>query len=111
VKGDSSDYITLAFPVVCYPGFMVVASFTHLSITFSNQRFSNCSSTVDIGFVKLTSDSFCGNRDFKMNIQFCYRLCSSSTVIFRNNPLNVRRPLSVNIDLRPLFLFADVVFP
>jgi hypothetical protein len=29
---------------------------------------------VDVGFVKLRSDSFCGNRVFKMNIQFC---CSS----------------------------------
>jgi hypothetical protein len=49
-------------------------SFTHLSIAFSNQRLSNCSPTVDVGFVKLTSDSFCGNRCFQMNIQFC---CSS----------------------------------
>jgi hypothetical protein len=55
----------------------VTPSFTHLSITFSNQRFSNCSPTVDVGFVKLTSDSFCGNRVFKMNIQFCCHLCCS----------------------------------
>jgi hypothetical protein len=35
--------------------FLVVkTSFMHLSITFSNQRFSNCSPTVDAGFVKLT---------------------------------------------------------
>jgi hypothetical protein len=45
--------------------FLVVkTSFMHLSITFSNQRFSNCSPTVDAGFVKLTSDSFCGKRVF-----------------------------------------------
>jgi hypothetical protein len=43
---------------------VVTPSFTHLRITFSNQRFSNCSPTVDAGFVKLTSDSFCGNRVF-----------------------------------------------
>jgi hypothetical protein len=69
VKDDSSDHITHAFPVVCCPGFMVVApSFTHLNITFSKQRFSNCGNTVDVGVVNLTSDSFCGNRVFRMNI-------------------------------------------
>jgi hypothetical protein len=70
MKDDSSHHITRAFPVVCCPDFMVVApSFTHLSITFSNRRFSNCSRTMDVGFVKLMFDSFCGNRVFKMNIQ------------------------------------------
>jgi hypothetical protein len=49
---------------------------------FSNQRFNNCSPTVIVGFVKLMSDSFCGSRVFKMNIQFCCR----SSVIFRNIP-------------------------
>jgi hypothetical protein len=72
VKDDSSGHTTCAFPGVLCPGFMVVTpSFTHLNITFSNQRFSNCSHTVDAGFVKLTSDSFCGNRPVKINIQFC----------------------------------------
>jgi hypothetical protein len=54
-------YHTREFPVVCCSGFTVVTrSFTHLSITFSNQRFSNCNhtATVDIGFEKLTSDRF-----------------------------------------------------
>jgi hypothetical protein len=50
---------------------ILTPSFTHLSITFSNQRFSNCNPTVDVRFFKLMSDSFCGNRVFKMNIQFC----------------------------------------
>jgi hypothetical protein len=27
--------------------------FTHLSTIFSNQRFSNCSSAMDVGFEKL----------------------------------------------------------
>jgi hypothetical protein len=61
-------------------------SFTHFSITFSNQRFSNCSPPVDVGSVKLTSDSFCGN----MNIQFCCNLWCSSSVIFRNTPPQCR---------------------
>jgi hypothetical protein len=53
-----------AFSVVLMSTFYgrdVTSSFTHLSITFSNQRFSNCSPTVDVGFVKLTSDSSWGN--------------------------------------------------
>jgi hypothetical protein len=40
-----------AFPVVWCPDFMVVTpSFTHLSITFSNQRFSNRSPNVYVDF-------------------------------------------------------------
>jgi hypothetical protein len=35
----------------------------------SNQKLSNCSSTIDVGFGKLTLDSFCGDMVFKMNIQ------------------------------------------
>jgi pyrimidine deaminase RibD-like protein len=38
----------------------VTPSFMHLCITLSNQRFSNCSPTMDVGFVKLKSDRFCG---------------------------------------------------
>jgi hypothetical protein len=80
VKDDSSDRIMWAFPVVWCPGFMVVTpSFRHLSTTFSNLRFSNCSPSMDARFVKLTSDSFCGNRVFKMNIQFfCPDTCAAN---------------------------------
>jgi hypothetical protein len=47
VKDDSSDHIMCAFPFVWYPGFMVVTPpFTHLSITLSKQRLSNCSPAV-----------------------------------------------------------------
>jgi hypothetical protein len=35
---------------------VVTPSFTHLGITFSKQRLSNCSPIVNVGFVKLTSD-------------------------------------------------------
>jgi hypothetical protein len=41
-------------------------SFTHLSIILCNQRFFNYSPTMDVGFVKFTLDSLCGNRVFKM---------------------------------------------
>jgi hypothetical protein len=106
MKEDSSN-ITHAFPVAWCPGFMVMTPlFTHLSITFSNQRFSNCCPTVNVAFVKLTSFSFCGNRVFKMNIQFC---CSRS-VIFETIFLSVRWS-PVIVDSCPLFLFADAGFP
>jgi hypothetical protein len=53
---DSSDLIMRAFPVVGCPGFMVVIpSFMLLSTAFNNQRFGNCSPTVEVGFVKLMS--------------------------------------------------------
>jgi hypothetical protein len=33
---------------------------------------------MDVGFVKLTSDSFCGNRVFKTNVQFfCPVTCAA----------------------------------
>jgi hypothetical protein len=38
-----------------------VTSFMHLSTAFSNQRFINCSPTVDAGFENIMSDSFCVN--------------------------------------------------
>jgi hypothetical protein len=70
---------------------------------------------VDAGFVKLKSDSVCGNRVFKMNIQFCCPLviCAAAVLRFfeKKIPLNVRRSFSFNVDFRPLFLFAHVVFP
>jgi hypothetical protein len=39
----------------------VTPSFTHMSITRSNQIFINYSHTVDAEIMKLTSDSICGN--------------------------------------------------
>jgi hypothetical protein len=85
-------------------------SFTHLSITSSNKRFSNYSPTVAVGFVNFTSDTSCGNRFVGINIQFRCHLCFSMW-FFETILLNVRRSLSVNVNFRPLFLFADVLFP
>jgi hypothetical protein len=80
------------FPVVSCTGFMVVTpSSTHLSITLSSPRFGNCSPKVDVGFVKLTSDSFCRNRVFKMNIQFCRPVtCVPVLVSFFETILKIR---------------------
>jgi hypothetical protein len=71
-------------PEYCTTILLLKPSFTYLNITFSIQRFSNCSPTMNVGFVKLTGYSFCGNKVLKMNIQFCCYLCC--TMIFRNNP-------------------------
>jgi hypothetical protein len=54
---------------------IIYASEHYFSVT---QRFNTCSPTVDVGFVKLTFDSFCGNSVFKMNIQFfCPVTCAA----------------------------------
>jgi hypothetical protein len=106
--------IRRAFPLVWYPGFMVVTpSFTQLSITVSNQSLKNCGPIIDVGFVKLMSDSLCRNWVFRMNIHFCCPVTCAVVVVwfFEIKFLNVRRSLSVNVDFFPLFLFADVVFP
>jgi hypothetical protein len=36
---------------------------------------------VDVGFVKLTSDSFYGNMVFKMNIQLCCPVICAAAVV------------------------------
>ena len=78
---------THLFPVTRCPCFMIITpSFSPYSTVFSNQKLSNCTSTVDVGSVKL-SDHFCKNWVFKMNIQFWCQRCCSISVIFRNNPL------------------------
>lgn len=67
MKDDSSEDIRRGLPVASFAGFMIViASFTHLSITLINQRFSNYSpiATMNLVFVKLLSDSYYGNRVF-----------------------------------------------
>jgi hypothetical protein len=111
VKNNSSDHITWTFPVVWCPGFMdVTPLFMQLSIIFSNQRFSNCSPTMDVGCVKLKLDSFCGNSVFKMySVLLPSHLCCSSAVIFQNNASQCT--ISSYQCWFSLFLFTDVVFP
>jgi hypothetical protein len=78
VEEDSPDHITRTFPVVRCPGFMVVTpSFTHLSIAIGNHNCSSCSPTVDVGFLKHTSDIFVE----RGSSYLCY-----SFVIFQNSP-------------------------
>jgi hypothetical protein len=36
---------------------------------------------MDVGFVKLMVDSFCGNGVFKMNIQFCCPVTCAAVVL------------------------------
>ena len=99
------------FPIIKHPGFIIIMpSFRPFSIVFSNQRFSNCSCTVDVGFVKLLSDWFCGNKIFKMNIEFCHHLCRSSSVIVRHNPLQWTIIPLTQFVFWPLILLANDVF-
>jgi hypothetical protein len=81
---------------------VVTPLFTHMSIIFGNQRFNNCSPTVDVGFVKLTSDSYFGN-----SLPVLQYFCD----FFETVLLTVRQSLSLNVHFRPLVLFVDVVFP
>jgi hypothetical protein len=78
-----------AFLVVWCPSFMIVTPlFKVPSITFNNQRFSYCSPAVDVVFVKLTSDSFCGKQGLQdeYSVLLSCHLCCSVSVIFRNSP-------------------------
>ena len=51
------------FPIIRWPDVVIItSSFPPFSAVFSNQRFSNCSTTMNVvGFVKLSSDCFCAN--------------------------------------------------
>ena len=50
------------FPIIRRPGFIFITPcFSPFNVAFSNRSFSNRSSTADDGFVKLSSDCFCGN--------------------------------------------------
>jgi hypothetical protein len=60
-----------------------------------------------------TSGIVCGNRVFKMNIQFCCPVTYAAVIMwfFETILRKAGRSLSVNVDFRSLLLFADVVFP
>jgi hypothetical protein len=102
-----------AFTVVWCPGFMVVTpSFTQLSISFSNQRLNNFSPTVDVGFVKLMLDSFCGNIVFKINIQFCCPVTCTAVVLSRfwTSPRGPAEWPPSSQDLASLDYFCEVTW-
>jgi hypothetical protein len=88
--------------------------FTHLSITFSNQRFRNCSPIVDVGFLKLTSRRTVFMETWSSRWIFssaAVHLCFGCSVIFSKQSFSMQaQSLSVIVHLRPLLLFADV-FP
>jgi hypothetical protein len=92
----------------------VTPSFTHLSITFSNQRCGSCSPTVDVG---LWSSRHVGHFLWKQDLQYeysvllsCHLYCRSS-VIFRNNPSQCTRIPLRQCWLSPIVPLPDVVFP
>jgi hypothetical protein len=93
------------YPIITRPGFMSTPSFSPFSVVFSNQRFRNCSFTVDVGFVKLSSDWV-----RKMNIEFWCHLCCSSSVILDTILFNVQQSIPMRFGFRPLVLVADDVF-
>jgi hypothetical protein len=63
-------------------------------------------------FVMLTSDSFCGNRAFEMNVQFCCLVTCSAVILWfvRNNPQCTTISFC-HCWFSPLYPFVDVVFP
>ena len=68
VNDDTSDQIGISSHQTCrfYDHHTIFVPF---NVVFSNQKFSSCSTPVDVGVVKHFLDSFCGNRDCKMNIE------------------------------------------
>lgn len=59
-------------------------SFSHFSVEFSNERFWNRSSSIDVRFVKF-SVIFFVETGFKMDIEFCCYFYCSSFMLLRYN--------------------------
>jgi len=89
---------------------IITPSFSPFSAVVSNQRFSSCSCAVDVGFMKVSPDSFV-ETVFKMNIKCCCHLCCSSSMIYRHSPVRCTTILLLRFGFRPLFLSADDVLP
>ena len=94
-----------------WASFMIITpSSSPFSAVFSNQRFNNCSSTMDVVFVKLLSDCF---------VETASRWILISAVTFATVLLwfidtilfNVRQSILLSFGFRPLFLLADDVLP
>jgi hypothetical protein len=64
---------------------------------------------MDVRFVELAMDSFCVNRVFSMNIQFCCHLyCSSFATLTQSND-DLFLSLLIFTHCTALFLFTDVI--
>ena len=87
-----------------------MASFSPFSVVFSNQRFSNCSSTMDGGFVTLLSDCFYGN-GLKMKLSSAVTFAAVLLWFVVTILFNIWQSLSLSFCFRPLFLLADDVLP
>jgi hypothetical protein len=104
VKDDSSDHITPAFPVVWCPCLRI---WTLLSV-IRGLVIAALPWMLDLWSSRWTG--YVGTRSsVEYSVLLSCHLCCSSSVTFRTILLNVRRSLCVNVDFRPLYLFADVV--
>ena len=90
---------------------IITLSFLSFSIFFTYQRFSSCSSTVDVGFVKLLSGCFYGN-GFSRIIMSSAVTFAAAVLWFLDTVLfSVQQSLSLSSGFLPLFLLAYGVFP
>jgi len=98
-------YPTLVLPIIRWPGFAIITpSFPPFSAVFCNQRFHNCSSTMNVAFVKLSSSSrWIWNSAVTLDAVL---LWFTDTISF-----NVRRSLSLSFCFQPPFLLVDDVLP
>ena len=96
------------FPIIRRPGFMIIQpTFSSFSVVFSNKRFSNYGSTVDVGFVKFSSDCFCGTPSSRWILSSVVT-CAATVLWFLDTVVfNVWRSLAPSFGFRPLFLLAD----
>ena len=93
------------FPVIRRPGFVIVTPpFPPFSAVFGNQSFGNCSSTMNVAFLKLSSSS---RWIWSSAVTFAAGLLwFTDTILF-----NVRRSLSLSFCFQPPFLLVDDVLP
>jgi hypothetical protein len=85
-------WIHYVFTFIKCPGFTITTpSFPVFSVVFINQMYSKCSCTVDAGFVKISSDYFCGSSKWILNSAVTYAAVIQwflDTILF-----NIRRSI------------------
>ena len=100
------------FPVIRWPGFVIITpTLSPFSSVFSNQRFSNCSSTMDVaGFVKLIR-LFLWKRSSRWILSSPVTFVAVLLWFIDTIPFNVWQSFSLHFGFRPLFLSAEDVLP
>jgi len=90
---------------------IITLSFSPFSVAYSNQRFSNCNSTVDVGFLSSCRTAFVEIGSLRWVSSSAVTFAAEILYLVGTTLCNVQRSLSLSSSFRPLFFSADGVLP